>query len=238
MPSWREDYLYRLTQSAGTEEQVFTELANIMSEIGFEYCSLGVRSPVVGRAPRESWSTTYPPDWQSLYHGQNYMTIDPVINAALRSPVPICWSDKLFTHQRPFWEEARAHGVCHGWTLAMHGRCGEMGLISLARSATSLSAAELDETEAKLVWVSHAANGVIANLAAQKNAPKMARDLTEREREVLRWTSLGKTSSEIGIILGITTRTINFHVTTILVKLDAVNKTQAVVKAVMLDLMY
>ena len=120
----------------------------------------------------------------------------------------------------------------------MHGRCGEMGLISLARSATSLSAAELDETEAKLVWVSHAANGVIANLAAQKNAPKMARDLTEREREVLRWTSLGKTSSEIGIILGITTRTINFHVTTIMVKLDAVNKTQAVVKAVMLNLLH
>ena len=64
-----------------------------------------------------------------------------------------------------------------------------------------------------------------------------AQDLTPREREVLRWTAAGKTSCEIGIILGISARTVNFHVTSILSKLNAVNKTQAVVKAVLLDLL-
>jgi len=61
--------------------------------------------------------------------------------------------------------------------------------------------------------------------------------LTTRELTVLRWTAAGKTSAEIGIILGISTRTVNFHITTVLTKLDAVNKTQAVVKAVMLGLL-
>ena len=48
---------------------------------------------------------------------------------------------------------------------------------------------------------------------------------------------MGKTSGEIGMILGISARTVNFHVTAILAKLDAVNKTQAVIKALMFDLL-
>lgn len=61
--------------------------------------------------------------------------------------------------------------------------------------------------------------------------------LSERERAILVWTAAGKTSSETAAILGISGRTVAFHVTNILLKLDAVNKTQAVVKAVMLGLL-
>jgi LuxR family transcriptional regulator len=72
------------------------------------------------------------------------------------------------------------------------------------------------------------------SLQAKRRLPH---SLTEREVSVLKWTAAGKTSAEIGIILGISTRTVNFHITTALTKLDAVNKTQAVVKAVMLGLL-
>jgi len=67
--------------------------------------------------------------------------------------------------------------------------------------------------------------------------PHVPLELSERERDVLRWTAAGKTSSETGAIMGITARTVNYHMTSILFKLNAVNKTQAVVKAVMLDLL-
>ena len=150
---------------------------------------------------------------------------------------PVVWSDELFKSQRGFWEEARQYGVRHGWTLALHGRGGEMGLVSLARSAGALDSAELAETEAKLVWLAHTANGVVGNLVAQEFPNKSVQELTARECEVLRWTAAGKTSGEIGIILGISTRTVNFHITTALLKLDAVNKTQAVVKALMLEML-
>jgi len=36
--------------------------------------------------------------------------------------------------------------------------------------------------------------------------------LTGRELDCLHWASMGKTSWEIGVILGITERTINFHI--------------------------
>jgi LuxR family quorum-sensing system transcriptional regulator SolR len=238
MPNWREEYIHRLTDSITSEGQVFDELASITRQMGFEYCSFGVRAPLIGSAPQEFWWTTYPERWQTHYLGNNYLNVDPVIDATLHSPVPVVWNDKLFVNQRGFWEEARAHGVCHGWTLAVHGRHGELGMISLARSVGTLSSDELAETEAKLVWLSHAANGVVENLIAKKNAPNAMPVLTQREREVLRWTALGKTSDEIGMILGISARTVNFHITMVLEKLEAVNKTQAVAKAVILDLLY
>lgn len=62
--------------------------------------------------------------------------------------------------------------------------------------------------------------------------------LSERERAILRWTASGKTSSETAAILGISGRTVAYHIANILFKLDAVNKTQAVAKAVMLDLLH
>ncbi|MGG1945977.1 helix-turn-helix transcriptional regulator [Trinickia sp. NRRL B-1857] len=55
--------------------------------------------------------------------------------------------------------------------------------------------------------------------------------LSNRECEVLRWAAEGKTSYEIGMILGLTERTINFHIARSIVKLGASNKTNAVVKA-------
>lgn len=36
--------------------------------------------------------------------------------------------------------------------------------------------------------------------------------LTGRELECLHWASIGKTSWEIGVILGVVERTINFHI--------------------------
>ena len=237
MASWREDCLQRLTAPGISEAQIFEELAKTIAGIGFEYCSLGIRLPVFASAPKELWFTTYPQSWQKHYLGHDYMTIDPVIGAAMESVVPVVWTEPLFNKQRGFWEEARGHGVRHGWTLAMHNRHGETGLLSLARSESEVSAVELDDVEPKLVWLAQAANGAIASIIARETTPPNTQELKEREREVLRWTAVGKTSSEIGVILGISTRTVNFHITAILAKLDAVNKTQAVIRALMLGML-
>ncbi|WP_431825942.1 LuxR C-terminal-related transcriptional regulator [Burkholderia sp. F1] len=71
--------------------------------------------------------------------------------------------------------------------------------------------------------------------AANVTTPAAA-TLSMRECEVLRWAAEGKTAYEIGIILGLTERTINFHISRSIAKLDASNKTNAVVKAVLMGL--
>ena len=57
-------------------------------------------------------------------------------------------------------------------------------------------------------------------------------DISEREMEVLRWLKEGKTNWEISMILKISERTVKYHVKNICAKLDAMNRTHAVVIAI------
>lgn len=61
---------------------------------------------------------------------------------------------------------------------------------------------------------------------------QMTRVLTDREREVLSWLAEGKTSWEISAILGLSERGVNAVVNSASLKLDAVNRLHAVVKAI------
>lgn len=55
--------------------------------------------------------------------------------------------------------------------------------------------------------------------------------LTERELECLHWASMGKTSWEIGRIMGVTERTINFHIQNACRKLRARGRQAAIATA-------
>lgn len=70
---------------------------------------------------------------------------------------------------------------------------------------------------------------VIASRLMQHVAgDRISEDLTEREREVLTLLAKGYTNREIAGQLVITERTVKFHVSSILRKLDAGNRTEAV----------
>jgi len=73
-------------------------------------------------------------------------------------------------------------------------------------------------------------NARLAGIARSAQWPK-AVDLNDREVEVLTWSARGKTSTEIAQILGLTKRTIDFHIDNARAKLDAATRTEAVIKA-------
>ena len=56
--------------------------------------------------------------------------------------------------------------------------------------------------------------------------------ITQREQEMLEWLKQGKTSWEIGQILGISENTVNFHIKNLMKKLEAVNRPHLVAVAV------
>jgi DNA-binding CsgD family transcriptional regulator len=59
--------------------------------------------------------------------------------------------------------------------------------------------------------------------------------LTDRENEVLRWMVEGKRNSEIAVILGVSSRTVEKHVEAILRGLDVENRATAIVRAIELS---
>lgn len=63
-------------------------------------------------------------------------------------------------------------------------------------------------------------------------AGDISAQLTPREIEVVRWTSEGKTSAEIAIILGLSEHTVISHITSSARKLNAVNRVHMIAIAV------
>jgi LuxR family transcriptional regulator, quorum-sensing system regulator SolR len=237
MNRWREDCLNRLTSSTKSIDEIVQKLAPITHKLGFDYCSYVFRSPFPMANPTTVWASTYPDQWLDHYFSHQYIGIDPLLERTSRTLSPVVWADDIFMGQPSFWEEAQAHGIRHGWALTLRGNRMATGMLSLARSHEFVSQAELAKTEAKLVWLSHIVHGLISTVELEKHAPESDQELTAREREVLRWTAAGKTADEIGTILGITERTVTFHVSSSLARLNVVNKTQAVAKALLLGIL-
>ena len=65
----------------------------------------------------------------------------------------------------------------------------------------------------------------------------LARALSAREKEILRWIHLGKSNFEIGTILSISPLTVKNHVQKILRKLNVRNRTHAVGRALQLRIL-
>ncbi len=68
-------------------------------------------------------------------------------------------------------------------------------------------------------------------LEDRESAPPAAAALSPREREVLHWVGEGKTNHEIGVILGISARTVQTHLEHVFAKLHVVSRAQAVAEA-------
>jgi DNA-binding response OmpR family regulator len=70
----------------------------------------------------------------------------------------------------------------------------------------------------------------LAGVARTELWPKLIA-LNDREVETLTWAARGKTSTEIAQILGLTKRTVDFHIDNARTKLGAATRTEAVIKA-------
>lgn len=235
MNPWYETQ-YQALLAAKSETDVMAVLTRAARELGFDYCAYGIRLPFPLTRPKFHLLNNYPKEWQQRYADRQYMTIDPTVAHALRSVLPLVWSDTVFQSCPEFWEDVQAYGLRVGWGQACQNAKGT-GLMTLARAHDDLSAAELQDNQAQMCWLANAAHEVLSPLVMKALAPETSTILSDRELEVLRWTAEGKTSGEIGDIMNITERTVNFHVNNAVMKLGASNKTAATIKAAMFGLL-
>lgn len=237
MRVWQDEQLGVLYR-ARSARQLFDELARIARRLGFDHVSYGVRPPLPLTQPRILVFDTYPLPWHERYAARNYLAIDPTVQHGLRSLLPLVWSDELFQSVRGFWEEARAHGLRYGWAQPCRDPAGIAGMLTVSRSHEELTDAELRIKAPQLAWLTQVAHAGMARLLLRRCLPEPAQALTRREVEVMRWTAEGKTAEQVAAILGISTRTVNFHVANVVAKLGVANRTAAAIHAAMLGLLY
>jgi DNA-binding NarL/FixJ family response regulator len=94
-----------------------------------------------------------------------------------------------------------------------------------------LKGSSIDEIERAIRTVANGQSYLDPRLASRVLAISTGPRLTKREREVLRLVAGGKSNKEIASTLGVTERTIKFHVTSIFTKLECENRAQAAVTA-------
>lgn len=236
MNTWQEHQL-RTLQSIQSEQQLFQAILSFGKELGFDYCTYGLRMPFPLATPKTVVFSNYPTAWQTQYQAKDYVAIDPTVHHAMRSSLPILWTDALFSPVQELWEEARSFGLSHGWAQPIHELNGVVGMLTLARSNDPITETELEAQQFKMAWLSQVAHLGMSRCLTPKLMPEADAKLSNREIAVLRWTADGKTSGEISNILNIAERTVNFHINNAVTKLNAANKTSAAVKAAMLGML-
>ena len=236
MRAWQDDQL-QILLTEKDEHRVFDKLVEIARNIGFDHCAYGMRSPLPLSRQRIVMINNYPARWQAQYAQCNYLSVGPTVQHALKSPLPILWSDELFAGARDFWEAARGHGLRYGWAQPCRDVNGTLGMLTVARSNEALSAEEMREKNIRLAWLTQIAHLAMTRVLIKKLVPEANVRLSSQETTVIRWTAEGKTTAEISVIMGLSVRTVTFHIGNVVKKLNASNKTAAAVRAAVLGML-
>lgn len=177
----------------------------------------------------------WPKGWIEHYFKSNYYYDDPVAAWCRCSVNPFEWSEvPLDVKRTPRAAEvmnvAGEFGLKKGFLVPIVGGAGHQACVTMAGER-----ADYDPRGRRaLHLMSMYAHARCAALMGSEPDGRRRHILTIRERDVLAWAAEGKSSWEIAAILGITERTVNWHVEQAKGKLDAVSRTHTVIKAVRL----
>ncbi len=234
---WAENVL-SASINAKSDKELFNEILRAAQAIGFEYCAYGMRLALPASRPKHFLINNYSPEWCDHYANMGYVEQDPTVIHGSRSHEPLIWRDEVFASTPNLWAEAKSVGLRVGWAQASPTRNGMAGMLTLARSGESLSDFELIEKGLRMRWLSSIAHMGFQRLVDAKSiiCPQ-AGELTSREKEVLKWSSVGKTIIDISEILLISPDTVRFHTRNMLEKLSVTNRTAAVARAAYLGLL-
>ncbi len=127
-------------------------------------------------------------------------------------------------------EIAAEAGIRSSAMIPVHKIDGTRGVVSFAGDRDKVNAHELSI----LGLIAVHAYDIFDRLPNRTDSLPIR--LTSREVEVLEWVANGKTSGEIASILSLSDHTINTYMNAAMRKLDCVNRTQLVAKALRLGL--
>ncbi len=230
---------YGSVLNAGSADEFRNEVVRFAQRIGFETVSaITVIDHGLGKSEFINIDNT-PREFSDTYCDPRLQRRDPVMQHCKRNSVPIIWDQATYVDcgLGDLWEHQASFGYRTGIALALHLPEGKHFQFGVDREDPLPSEpGMLQRLVADLqLFAVHAQDTAMRLLVPPARQPERP-SLTPRELEALRWTMEGKTAWEVGTLLGISERTVVFHVSNAMHKLGSVNKQQAVLKALRLGL--
>jgi LuxR family transcriptional regulator, quorum-sensing system regulator BjaR1 len=171
-------------------------------------------------------------DWEVRYQAEGHAHNDAVIRAMLNSTDPVFWSDlsrerAVSPAERRVLDEARQFRLCNGFMTPMHKLDGSI-------SAVLLMGEHIDDRDPDTRAAAHLLSiyyGSIARRLHQVETAASVPRLSARQRECLNWVRAGKSSTDIGDILGLSSWTVDEHIAAACARLGVRTRVQAVAEA-------
>ena len=178
--------------------------------------------------------------WVCMYDERAFLELDPRVELA-GEPGYSFWEARQFEknpRHKAFLKESGANGIQSGLVIGLCTRDPpSYAMLSFNRSAPTL---QRWSAEQRLLIAGQASMlGKVLSRAVRRflneqellfPAPLMK--LNFRERDILTLAAAGKTSKEIAAAVGVAKITIDMHVGAILSKMGAMNRNQAIAKAI------
>lgn len=173
---------------------------------------------------------SYPNDWLYQYAKNGYADVDPILTTHAKTFQTQIWTNtyrqSFSKKEKEFIEHARSFGLVNGITAGSLDK--KRGLCSFVSFASQSSNTPLHQNYIGILeYIVHRLHyTLIKNTPTTTNSASNI--LSTRELSVLQWMTQGKTNWEISRILGVSERTIRFHVEGIFCKLDVTSRSHAV----------
>lgn len=233
----RQTLLTGELSAAKSRESLRVALSGVRQSFGYEHVS-------IQRIPAEQerslspliFETTLPSNYLRDFDRRQLLAVCPLMPRMRRSLLPQVWAMADFdaTGTKPAFAELcelmTRHELHGGIIFSSYLADGHRYGVRFEGTRTALPQNEVNE----LSLLALQALDVFSKI--QIAPEQQPNPLSARELEVVNWTAQGKTSVEIGQILTLSDHTVNAYLTNAIRKLDCVNRTQLVAKALRLKL--
>ncbi len=211
----------------------------LMDRFGRELYGYGYHAWIIANLPNPGGHTDslamlngWPQGWTALYRRYKLIRSDPVAALCFRLTAPFeCREAPYDPLANPKAKEvmnrASDFGMNQGLCVPIHTSDGYEAIVSMAGEPVVLSG----QVRPALHLMALYAYGKAVDLCTPQRFPAVPALLTKREREVLQWTAVGKTSWEISQILGVAESTVIAHIKAAAAKFNTPNRVATVVVA-------
>lgn len=224
---WGQDPLV-----GNSEEDVAETLNGLVKRFGLRgYLLINVPTETSTDFSSNVLLTSWPDEMLKTYDHAGLIFGSPVIERLRQSTNPFTYDADRTNRRRIDGKGAIAaglfdrHGLSRGAYFPAHNSAGLRGALAFGGTRDALNPREMAELNAM-------ANLIFTEVVELRAGRRPNVALSRREIECLSWASAGKTSVEMSEILGLSEYTVNHYLNRATRKLDAVNRVQAVAKAI------
>lgn len=218
-------------EGLSSSPQVVDHMSKALSAFGYTAFLVSTAPESIADARPTFLLNGWPRGWTEHYLRENFYPDDPVVIHLWRTVDPFEWADvpanlQALPRAKKIKWDAEGFGLRKGFCVPVFQSGGAVAGVTMAGYEPDFDPHAKRAIHLIALYAHAKALSLSSPLAPSRHL------LSRGEREVLTWVAAGKSSWDISVILKISEAAVNWRIKQATEKLKAVNRTQAVVKAI------